>query len=88
MRAENPLKNRKIGKIKFMNIDYSSLGHRSRGLAAVELLRDSRTATERESFGNLNSKSLMLNQKPRDKFHSRFPFLSLSHSGCLENNHD
>lgn len=35
-KTENPLRSeKKIGKIKFMNIDYSRLGHRSRGLAAA-----------------------------------------------------
>lgn len=62
-----------IGRIKFMNIDYSRLGHRSRGLAAVSQQRK-----EKFCERNFNSESLMPN-RGEDKFHSRFFFLLLSY---------
>lgn len=39
--CENGRNKKKIGKIKFMNIDYSRLGHRSRGLAAASERKES-----------------------------------------------
>ena len=66
--------NNKIGKIKFMNIDYSRLGHRSRGLAAA--LSERATMERKEVLRNPRFKIVDAEVTPSylqgDKFHSRF----------------